>query len=429
MQSPLEAQQIAVASQYTPGAVTQIPVVIGNPQAVDPYATVGVQSPFQWIGSGPILGGAGLGLGNANGNAAGRLWLRSEYLHWWTDGMNVPALVTSSPDGTSQPTAAVLGESGTSVLFGNREMNDGSVGGFRFSGGFFITPQRTFAIEAEYFQLGEQDDRYAIAGDGSPIIGRPIFDIVAGRETAQLISYPNLVSGSLSIDSETNLRSFFLGGRASLCPTHGVCCANCGQQDRTDWIVGYRYLNLDDRLSFHENLDSQSTAAPGTIVLNESFRAENEFNGLQLGVVNVTHLRRAWLESMLRVALGKNTQTVRIDGSTAITEAGITDTFTGGLLAQRTNIGTHERDQFTMIPEIGLKLGVRLTDRAFVTIGYSVLYYPNVVRAGDQIDTDGNPNLSPPEVVPLTGALRPRFRFIESDYLAHGISLGGELRF
>ena len=215
----------------------------------------------------------------------------------------------------------------------------------------------------------------------------------------------------------------------ALIPTTGACFTACEPQDRTDWILGFRRLKLDDGLSFNQNLESLTPAAPGTIVMNESFATQNDFSGLQLGVVNVTHLRRTWVESMLRIALGNSTQRVAISGSSVITESGITDTFTGGLLAQRSNIGTYERDQFMMIPELGFKLGVRLTDHAFVTIGYSVLYFPNVVRAGEQIDTDVNPGLVPPETVPLVGALRPQFRYIESDYIANGISLGGELRF
>ena len=81
-----------------------------------------------------------------------------------------------------------------------------------------------------------------------------------------------------------------------------------------------------------------------------------------------------------------------------------------------------------MVPEVGLTAGLRVTDWLYGTIGYSVLYYPNVVRAGDHIDRDVNPNLIPPEQ-PISGALRPQFRFVETDYWAHGLNLGAEFRF
>lgn len=419
--SSAHAQAVTIAQ---PSAVYAYPgafvPAVGQVVAGDPYARVGVQ-PAGWFNNGVSL--------PTSNSIRDRLWWRAEYLHWWTEGMDVPPLVTNSPAGTAQAPAAVLGEAGTGILFGGREINDDSVSGLRTRGGFWLTRQGAFAIEGEFFQLREQDDGINVGSDGTNIIGRPFFDITNGRETAQLISFPNLVSGSLSVGSKTDLNSVLINGRASLCPVHGGACDGCGQPDRVDWIVGYRYLDLDDRVSFSENLNSLVPAAPGTIAISESFQTSNEFNGLQLGVVYQANFRRAWLESMLRVAVGNNTQKVRINGTSSITEAGVTDNFTGGLLAQRTNIGNYERDEFTMIPEIGLTFGLRVTDWMYATVGYTVLYYPSVVRAGDQIDTDVNPNLLAPETAPFVGALRPRFRYIESDYWAQGINLGAEFRF
>ena len=118
-----------------------------------------------------------------------------------------------------------------------------------------------------------------------------------------------------------------------------------------------------------------------------------------------------------------------IAGSTSVTNGGTTNGFNGGLLAQQTNIGSYERKHFTMIPELGLTLGVRLTNWLQATVGYSLLYYPGVVRAGDQISRDLNPNLFPLSPNPPTGAARPAFSYVQSDYWAQGLSLGGELRF
>ena len=355
-----------------------------------------------------------------------RLWLRAEYLHWWTEGMELPPLVTTSPAGTDREDAAVLGEPGTSILFGNGRINDDSVGGFRLKTGFWLTPQGTFAIEAEYFSLGDQNDGFQ-AGGGSQIVGRPLFDPSRGIETAQLIDFDGVVSGTLGIGSSSDLRSFLINGRVGLCPT-GSCNAN-GLADRTDWIIGYRYLDLDESLTFNENLTSEVATAPGTVVNSESFRTSNEFNGLQLGILHQAQFKRAYLESTLRVALGNNSQRVQISGNTQITESGVTDSFGGAVFAQRSNIGIYDREEFTMIPEVGLTLGIHVTDWLDATVGYNVLYYPNVIRPGDQIDTDVNTNLFPPETDPFVGPLRPQFQFIESDYLAHGLTLGAELRF
>ncbi len=243
------------------------------------------------------------------------------------------------------------------------------------------------------------------------------------KRHALLISYPGLVSGNIAIGSKTNLRSFLINGCAALTPLQVLDGSR--EPDRVDWIVGYRYLDLDDSIVIAQNL----TAFGGdTAASSDRFRSSNEFNGLQLGVAYQSNFRRASLESLIRVAVGNNTQSINILGSTVITESGVTENLNAGLLAQRTNIGTFERKQFTMIPELGLTLGIRVRDWLHATVGYSVLYYPSVVRAGDQIDTDVNSTLLGPNT-PFSGAPRPRFRFVESDYWAHGINLGVEFRF
>ncbi len=422
----------------------------GQSPSADPYSTSGYNGPVTY--SGPGLGGmtniftspptwlssarwqgSNLGVGGGLGSLLGvepqdRLWLRGEYLHWWTEGMNTPALATTSTVGTPQNQAGILGLNSTSVLFGGGEINDDSTSGMRFRGGFYVTPSAAFGIEGEYFSLGEQDDGFS-GGTGQGILARPFFRTDTDIETAQLIDYPGSFDGNLQISSETKLRSMLIAGRASLCPTCGGNCVACRNTDRVDWIVGYRHLQLKDGLAFSESIESFVPGELGTLQLSESFRTKNEFNGLQLGVAYQANLKRVWLESLLRVAVGTNRQSVGISGNTSITELGITETFAGGLLAQRFNSGSFEREDFTMVPEIGLTLGVRIFDWMHATAGYSLVYLPAVVRAGDQIDTDINPNLLAPPLDPFTGAARPQFRYIESDYYAQGLSLGLQLQF
>lgn len=361
--------------------------------------------------------------------ATERFWIRGEYLRWWTEGADAPPLVTSSPAGTPQAQAGVLGEPATQVLFGGGELNDDASNGVRLRSGLWLTPVNSLGVEVEYFQLFEQEDNFAASGDGSPILARPFFDVTNDRETAQLISFPGVVAGDVRATSETDLRSFLVNGRMALIPDAGAGSGNVGSASRADWILGYRYLKLNDDLTIQDELESLIVGAPGTVVASESFSTSNTFHGLQLGAIHQKNLNRLWLESLLRVAIGNNTQRVRINGTTAITEAGVTETYTGNLLAQRSNIGTREEDELTMIPELGLTLGLRITDRLHATVGYTILYFPNVVRASEQIDTDLNPNLIPPEADPFTGSLRPRPLFDETDYWAHGLSVGGEMRF
>ena len=104
---------------------------------------------------------------------------------------------------------------------------------------------------------------------------------------------------------------------------------------------------------------------------------------------------------------------MRVDGATVTTlPDGRSATFVGGLLAQETNIGTFEQNQFAVIPEFGLTVGCNLTRRLRATFGYTFIYWNNVLRAGDQIDR----SLSqlPPE--PPTGDHRPVVLMRSTDF-------------
>jgi hypothetical protein len=360
----------------------------------------------------------------------GRMFLRGEYLGWFMDPMDTPPLVTTNPVGTPQNQAGFIGGTDTTTLFGG-ELNDSFRSGFRVRGGWYVDPSRFWAIGGDYYQLFGSGESFNAVSNGSPILARPFFDIVAGRETAQFASFPAVVRGDIAVESDTQLRSFGINLQADAVnpPNHPSQIANgCAREPRVDWIVGYRNVRLEDSLTFRENLTA--LVPPGGIVnLRESFETENQFQGIELGFVREVPLGRWWFETTSRVAVGNNSQRVKIAGSTRLVEAGVAETFPGGLYAQRTNIGTFERDRFTVVPELGATLGFHLGPRMSLTAGYTFVYISNVVRAGDQIDTDINPGLLPVEVNPLNGPLRPRFLFRETDFYAHGITVGGDFRF
>ena len=73
-------------------------------------------------------------------------------------------------------------------------------------------------------------------------------------------------------------------------------------------------------------------------------------------------------------------------------------------------------------------IAFKVTERLRLTAGYTFVYWSQVVRPGDQIDLDLNPNLFPPEAMPFSGPLRPRFTWRESDFWAQGVSAGVDYR-
>jgi hypothetical protein len=131
-----------------------------------------------------------------------------------------------------------------------------------------------------------------------------------------------------------------------------------------------------------------------------------------------------------KVAMGNSHQVVYIDGSTDIAYQGtdITQTFPGGILAQRTNMGFHSQNQFAVVPEASVTIGYDLTCRLKCTFGYSFIYWSRVSRPGDHIDLVLNPNLFPEEADPFEGPLRPAFAFRDTSFWAQGMSFGLEYR-
>ncbi|MGV3483318.1 MAG: BBP7 family outer membrane beta-barrel protein [Planctomycetaceae bacterium] len=416
----------SIAAAQPPGVVLYdpVPMASNDPYAIQPN---GYFSPVQPLA--PLRDGF-LMIANPV-PYRGRMFLRGEYLGWVMDPMQTPALVTTSPVGTPQNQSAFIGGTNTETLFGG-EINDDFRNGFRVQGGWYVDPSRYWAIGGDYYQLFGDGDSFSGDTSTNPILGRPFFDIIAGRQTAQLVSYPALVTGGVDVNTDTQLRSFGIHIQADALNPPGAACqiaSGCGREPRLDWLLGFRYVSLEDDIHITENLRSLTNVAQGTINLRESFETENDFRGVEVGAIREIPLGRFWFETVTKVALGTNAQKVRINGSTELIEAGVPETFTGALLAQRSNIGDYERDEFAVVPELGATLGFHVTPRFSLTVGYTFMYFSNVVRAGDQIDTDLNPGLIPVEADPLNGPLRPQFVFRQTDFFAQGVTAGADFRF
>ena len=360
-------------------------------------------------------------------------WAHAEYLLWYQSGMNLPPLVTTST-GTTRANAGVLGFNTTRTLYGGDDNNltDGISGG-RIRFGWWLDRFPGLGIEGEYVGLGKSTEEFFQQSTGTPVLARPFFNALDGQEDAELVAFPAVLSGSIGTEVTSQLNGAAVRFRRQACCSNGCgysefCCQTVPTSSRLDATLGYRFWELQETLRVREQLTSQSTQSPGTFDITDRFETRNQFNGAELGFL--WQGRRGWwsLDALMRVGVGNVNQTVTIRGDTRINDNGTVTTYNNGLLAQRTNIGTYDRDKFTMIPEFGLTAGYQLTRRFRATAGYSVIYWGNVVRPGDQVDLDVNPNLLAPEVNPFTGPLRPQFQFQETDYWVQGLNFGGEFR-
>lgn len=362
-------------------------------------------------------------------------WFSAEYLGWTQDGMYLPPLVTSNVGtGIARADAGILGRASTVTLFGGNEILDDGFNGARLRFGVWLDRCHKFGVGGELFRIGEETESFSRTSTGDPILARPFFNTTTGLNDSELVAFPGVVSGTVAVNAASELQGWGVHVRRLGCTDQG--CTNgffCGCPShfcrRTEGLLGIRGLQLDERVGIRENLVG---TAGEQFVINDNFSTRNQFTGIDLGW-RQRNVRGFWtMDFGVRIALGTTSQSVTINGDTVITDPnGVPNTpqtFNGGLLAQRTNSGTFKRDDFSVVPELEATLGYQLTDNLRLTLGYTFLYWSSVVRPGQHIPTDLNPNLLPPETDPFTGALRPAFAFDTTDYWAQGINVGGEYR-
>ena len=299
-----------------------------------------------------------------------------------------------------------------------------------FALGGWLDNCQCFGLEGEYFGLSNQTDNFYASSDEEPILARPYVrpyvHILAETQKAQLVAYPDVIAGSVAASASSSLDSAGARLRLNLYQRGGY-----GQglsRSRLDLLGGYRFLGLSESVSVREQLTSLVSLAPATFDIRDSFDARSDFHGGELGLLYEARQCQWSIELLGKVALGNSHQVVTIDGSTDRVISGQPDSFTGGLLAQRTNIGRFDDDQFAVLPEAGITLGYDLTPCLKATFGYSYIYVSSVARAANQIDTVVNPLLLPPETGSAPGPARPAFPNDDSGFWAQGLAFGLEWR-
>jgi hypothetical protein len=333
--------------------------------------------------------------------------------------MDVPALVTTSPIDTDREEAGVLGQPGTTILFGDGGLNDDMRSGGRFALVGWFGPCRGVGFELGYAFLEQQGSGFQDASEGDPILARPYANALTGSQDSALIAYPDVLEGSIAVDAATRFHTAEVLFRK-------VVSSGCG--NRVDVVIGYRFGKLEDDLRVTDELISEVAGAPdATIDSFDRFETSNTFNGPEIGVVAEKCCGPWSLELAAKVALGNTNSTVLIDGSTTTETLGTTETTPGGLLALPSNMGRYERDSFSGLTELDLRLNYRFACRWRASIGYTLLYWYYVARAGEQIDTTLNLSQLPPG--PFVGAARPEFELFTQGFWAQGLNFGLEYRF
>jgi hypothetical protein len=363
------------------------------------------------------------------------LWVSAEYLLFWVKGAPVPPLVTTGPLGVGpEGHFGVLGAPDTHVLLGDKAQDFGPLSGARINFGGWFDPEQTIGIEHVILFLTQRLAREQVSQPGTPgtpPLALPFYNVNLGAQDSTAIAFPNghpSFSGVAVLDSQVRLHTGEINAIANVRREAGW---------RVDFLGGVRYLSLDERLHF----STESTNVPpfprDVFSTFDQFQTENHFFGAQVGLKGEWIQDIFFIQGVAKVALGDMHQTTKINGELTTNDfqgfTGPPDTFLGGYLAQRTNIGKHHRDHFAVVPEIDLNVGLQLTPRLRVFTGYTFLYTSNVARPGDQIDQGINPSQGPgftgDPASKLAGSLRPAFTGKTTDFWTQGLSLGLELQF
>jgi len=372
-----------------------------------------------------------------------RLWGQVSALAWWTREMALPPLVTTSPPGTPQAQAGVMGAAGTQVLFGDGDVFTDLRYGMQFRVGGWLGPRRWVGLEFDYTGLQDEQTQFLAVSVGDQILARPFLNV--GPNTlafdSALVAYPNLLAGTVLIDVDSEFQSAGFHLVTNLLCTFGSQhsarreLGGCSSGFRLDLLGGYRYIGLNESVTIRDYLVTTITPRTGLVGFDQ-FSTGNDFHGGELGLAAKYQRRRWWTEGLFRVALGRTQETIAIRGETQVivppdAQNGPGTLLAGGILAQTTNIGDHSYKASAWAPEIGLTCGYELTPQLSVKLGYSLLFLSNVIRPAGAIDLGVNetyiPDPTDPNLVPV-GPARPAVAFNDTNYWAQGFQLGLDYR-
>lgn len=366
-------------------------------------------------------------------------WVDAEYMYWQLqDSPTTPPLVTRITGVTpvTPIVAAVSDPSSSVVLGGHRSKNNWHSGGRFAIGGWFcgidsckMFCNASIGAEASYFFMAKSSHQQSVSEDGSIDSAElviPFYDVTTNSEDSVAIAYPGSFAGKAWLKTSCAMQGADINGLIGW-------PVNCSLKLKA--IAGFRYWNFNEQLSF--KTDSPYTSIPTDIYRTQDhFNVQNNFYGGQIGIgLDYEHCN-FFFQAIGKFALGAMCQGLTIKGQLYTNDFNsFADAiaYEGGYFALPTNIGTHNRSRFAVIPEAQIKLGYQFSETWRFMIGYTFLYANKVLWSNNQIDRHINPTQSIAilydETVALEGEERPKALLRSSSFWAQAFSAGVEWRF
>lgn len=380
-------------------------------------------------------------------------WAKGEVLYWMFKPQNLATpLVT-----TVQPQSAInlannfgaIAQPNTVILFGNQALNTGVISGGKATIG--AIPFDLLPVEWSGFWLNQNNVVFLAKTSGqtlSDLFARPILqtNVVNAQNIPQegvvLVGSPSAggAAGAAGFGGAIDIRA-----RENLWGIESTTYIPIGASDTLffDAIVGLKHTELNESLEITNYISSVNNVfvipfngdplgfGPGaTTVAYDNFSTVNKFNGATLGARTVLGLRRLGLIFDAKLGLGMTNMNLNIYGNSSLIlpNAGIRGitTVPQGVLALNSNSGVTSSSQFTYMPEVAAHFVLKLTRNCRLFASYSAMYWSNVIRPGDQLDSRVDTRQIPTafSFVPGFTGTSPARHFVETDFFAHGISVG-----
>jgi hypothetical protein len=347
------------------------------------------------------------------------------------------------PSGLAVPDALGAASSGAFNSLGDEHLNRHMVPGARVALGYWWMSDNPWVpggrlpmlgVETRFLFVGERS--VSFTDDRSPTLVRPFFNLNTGMESGVVVATPGLATGFLSATaseriwgSEVNLWSnLHFDWPGTTCSIEGM--------------VGVRYLELNEGIQivrssvFAANpvgFPDFAFLAGNRITEQESIAGQNRFVGGQVGVRANVMFDCAILTTQLQLAAGDTNERINFQGAQRrILPTGQSIVSPGALFALPSNIGNHCRDEFTLMPEIGVKLAFPINEHLTLAAGFSTLYWSRIARPGQQVDRSVDvtqiPSFPGAAAAMPTGLARPSVPFNQTDLWLMGISVSAEFK-
>lgn len=313
-----------------------------------------------------------------------------DYVFLWHQRLNMP-FPTLTTGNTTDVIPGAIGNLSTTTVF-QPDGRDPQLNGGRAHVTFWIPHFESFSIDANYLTSGrgtEQTTTYSdnITSTTNKALSRPFFNPNSGVNEVMPISFPGVLSG-VAVDATS---SQVTGAEINLRRTMSVRMTEAPGFSFTP-LIGARWLKIQEK--YYNNDRVLDLANNTTNTFSDEFAATNSFFGGQVGLGVGLFTDSISVEVFGKLAMGTNTKTTDILGSSTMTDplTGIPFTdATRGTYAQPTNVGHLTQTSFTYLPEVGVNGSLAITRRLKASVGYTGFLLNNVVRPNGMIDYAVNP--------------------------------------